>query len=364
MRKALFYRYARYSTSSLACLLLSALALAACGRSGGPPRLAGAYVYADPQSREMFALDFVQHGATLTGNARYLNTVTAGQAQEEKFKGAEFVVAGNRVLPWNATNSANLANGLTDDGACGGKSACFERLEIGAAGRLGNNDRISVTFQGPLGAIFGAHTILGSFAHGDLSFSVAGTSITLRPTTEQGVQATYNRVLATLPEAIQTASLSERAELLEKPSSLSEDVEGLNTALEEAKEGPFPNPFVCEFEALFSRQIDAVQEDVRWKDALVAKAHQELQPYLTPGTRLYAYAQASGYVAKLTAAEKATIRNINKETSEANAIIAKANQDAPSMINVLNGIKCAVGKELETEFHLLPLYQQAGNFAP
>jgi len=342
-------------------LAAAVVVVAGCGipgvGGGSTPTLAGSYLYTDKYHSAMLALRLVQHHSQLTGTFESLLPVSSQQAAQDNVGITVLDQHGNPV-PWPAANSTDPATGRSDNGACGGTSACLEELKAAITGQVGNRGRISIDLGWGV-QFFGDQTLIAELHGRTLVFRINGTDTVFHPAGERSIQEVYGEVFTTLRTLlIPAANLDQEAQYLRGPTSLTDDVSGLQGVLDNVNQNPngFLNPYVCEFQQSFTDQVNQTQQDINAEAKDVQRAQAELKPYEHQGSTLAAYGRSSGAVSELQAAITTAVAKINDTVKKANGVIAEANRDAPNIINVMNGAGCAASHSLDIGLHALHIY--------
>jgi hypothetical protein len=339
------YRTAAKKALALVAITATAGGGVGCGLAGGggggSRPIGGEYLYVSPDGATVESLDLVRNGSQLSGSAEILEAVTSDQAEYD----SGVLDATGQPVPGTPVN-APVIDPKTDEytapsnnAACGGTPMCFEEHAGTINGRLGANDRISLSVVWTDIVPSNPATSVGEL-QGD-GFVVGGAEF--MPSDSKDIAAARSKAPALLRTVTMPAyAVHQEISALQKPVAyaltdaswddvLSQDVSALQS---DANIDPM-NQLGCDYSEIVTNDIQRMQDDVTAENAEITKA-QNLLSSLTPAVKR----QAGGDVATVRREITARSDDLGQEVKQADAAIGKANAEAPKIETFLQGVEC------------------------
>lgn len=336
--------YHTAAKKALAMLAITATAAggAGCGLAGGGGSrpIGGEYLYTSPDGATVESLNLVRDGSHLTGNVETLFPVTSGRAQSV----FDILDAYGRPVPGTPVNApvydpkTGEETAATDNAACGGTPICFQDVTGTVDGRLGANNKISLSI------VSADLSPTPSTSVGELQgdgFVLDGAKF--MPSDSKDIAAARSRA----PKFLRTVTMPayevhQEISALEKPTIylftdtpwdglLAQDVSTLQS---DANINPV-NQLGCSYSEIISRDIRSMQDDVTAEGAEITKT-EKLLDSLTPAARR----QAGGDIATVQGEIKARKNDLLQEVKQANTVIAQASAEAPKVETPLQRTEC------------------------
>ncbi len=340
------HRYQLAAKKALAVLAVTAAAAGGggcglAGGGGGSRPIGGEYLYVSPDGATVESLDLVRNGSQLSGSAEILEAVTSDEAEYD----SGVLDATGQPVPGTPVNApvidpkTNEETAPSNNAACGGTPMCFEEHAGTIDGRLGANDRISLSVVWTDIVPSNPGTSVGKL-EGD-GFVVDGAEF--MPSDNKDIATARSKAPAFLRTVTMPAyAVHQEISALQKPIAytltdaswdgvLSQDVSALKS---DADIDPM-NQLGCDYSVIVTNDIQRMQDDVTAENAEITKA-QNLLNSLTPAVKR----QAGGDVATVRREIKARQEDIDQEVKQANAAISKANAEAPKIETFLQGVEC------------------------
>ena len=339
-------------------VLVAVFALGGCG--GSSTALAPSYLYVDNYGVTMLGLRLVQHDSHLTGNMEALLPIEATRAEEAHFSGATILDSkGNEVT---GTNSTDPFTGRSDNGACGGASACIEDLKTAITGSLGNGNRLSIDL-GYGNTLFGEQTLIGERKGSNLVFDIGGTgspNIALQPASDKSIHTARSQVFARLPIVVKTTDLNVEAQTMRELDWHAIDVDAETLQYYDGENRSVVDS--CTFGQDFSGNVAQMQEDVADDAYELRKANRELEEYRHLGGDYVAYGKYTGIVSALESEVHKDAERLQGAVDAANEAIVAARRNQPKILGnrVLCFAKAAAAHLSEIALHLAPSLLAAG----